>query len=409
MATVQELIKKLKERLILGAISEDLYYQLKKELEQELASSTESDFSSQQATFKVHTSSSQQASSNSQQSSPDFSDMFMSGNPEGYSDQGFSHESVKYPSSVSSGSGSTSGSNWQVAAGMQLQPGDKLGEQYTIKKFLSQGGFGSVYQAYDSMMEEDIALKVIFPELDKVDTAFKQLVNEVRSRSRIFNRRHILEVSTPQMFTFKGLSVIALPMELAVAGNLRNYVNNRPADISDADWEKQSIHLFKEACAGVKAIHEAGFTHQDIKPDNLLICTDPDTGNQILKVADFGLAKAKNKVKGLKRGAGTPAYMSPEQFYRRAKDIKPNSDVYSLGCVLFELLDGDPPIEASSREEYERFHKELIPLMDRIPEMPVSCLKPLKRFRGLKKQSVMQRLRGRLKLLRNSAGKRKPV
>ena len=352
MATVQEMIEKLEERFIFDEISEEAYNDLKAKLELRLHAS------------QAHTSSSQQASSDSQQSFPDFSDMYMSGNPDGYNAQESNHQSVNHPYSSSSGSGGSSGSEWQVDAGMQLQ----LGEQYTIKKYLSRGGFGSVYQARDSLRDKEVALKVIFPELDKADSALKQLINEYDSRSRISNRRHILEVSTPMKFTFKNLDVIVLPMELAVSGNLRDYLTNKPADISDADWEKQSIHFFKEACGGVKAIHQAGFTHQDIKPDNLLICKDPDTGKQILKVADFGLAKAKNKVKGLKRGAGTPAYMSPEQFYRRAKDIMPDSDVYALGCVLFELLDGDPPIEASTPEEYARLHKEQVPFLKRIPK-----------------------------------------
>jgi len=348
MATVPELIEKLKERLIMGEISEGLYYQLKEELETKLDSTGSNSSTPYQS-----------PSLNSHQSPPVFDNMFMSGNPDGIGSQ---------ESSMNSASGSSRGSELQVDAGIQLQPGDKLGNQFIISKYLSKGGFGSVYQAYDSMMEEDVALKIIFPELGKEDTALKQLINEVRSRSRISYQRHILRISTPIDFIFNNLKVIALPMELASGGNLRDYLNSKPSDISDADWEKQSIHFFKEACKGVKAIHRAGFTHQDIKPDNLLICKDPETGKDILKVADFGLAKAKNKVKGLKRGAGTPAYMSPEQFYRRAKDIMPNSDVYALGCVLFELLDGDPPIEASTRDEYARLHKEQAPFLKRIPK-----------------------------------------
>ena len=230
-----------------------------------------------------------------------------------------------------------------------LSEGEELLGRFTIKNRLGVGGFGSVYQAHDREHGSDVALKVVVAGSGQTQAAAEQLRQELRLRDRINDFTHIIRTYDIHTVDYKGLSFVILPMEYAEEGSLRSWLNknkhNREHRVSEG------LELFRQACFGVKAIHNAGLVHLDLKPENVLLCKD---GNKIIvKVSDFGISRnvehfSKNVSSVTQASLGTPYYMSPEQIHTaRQKDVGPKADIYSLGVILFEILDGDPPFDDS--------------------------------------------------------------
>jgi len=229
-----------------------------------------------------------------------------------------------------------------------ITPGDVLGERYRIIKRLGKGGFGSVYQVDDIDLKRQIALKIVVAGEGRAQRATEQLIHEFNLREKINNTAHVIKAQDPRTCVYKGLSLILLPMELADGDNLRKWL------LQNQDTDKRiktGIEFFKQACLGIKAIHDASLVHLDIKPENILLVDGK------IKIADFGIGRfganqfGNNPEQLLRQGIGTPQYMSPEQFkVARQKDIGPKSDIYSLGIVLFEILDGNLPFDGTPIE-----------------------------------------------------------
>lgn len=241
---------------------------------------------------------------------------------------------------------------------LPIREGDSLTDRYTVRKMLGAGGFGAVYLVDDSVLAEQRALKVVAVGGGTADNARDQLLHEFKLRERISDFKHIVRSEDPRLCAYKGLSLVLLPMELANGGSLRNRLSK---DGSLTERRKDSLRLFAETCQGVKAIHDAGLAHLDIKPENILLV------NGTAKVTDFGIGRhvdgqfARNLEQILHEGVGTPQYMSPEQFRAtRQKDIGPTSDIYSLGLVLYEILDGSLPFDGRPRELRDK-HLEMQP------------------------------------------------
>ena len=133
----------------------------------------------------------------------------------------------------------------------------------------------------------------------------------------------------------------------------------------------KALEIARQMCAGLAAAHEHGIIHRDLKPANIML-----DGRGRVRITDFGLAGLAAEIEGADARAGTPAYMSPEQFAGR--EVTPKSDLYSLGLVLYEIFTGKRPFDASSSEEMARlrdksaptapsqFVKELDPLIERV-------------------------------------------
>ena len=259
--------------------------------------------------------------------------------------------------------GSESGRTQRIQ--LPISDGDVLGEKnrYTIKKQLGVGGSAAVYLAHDSVLNEEVALKiVVVAECEgKADHALEQILHEFRLRKKINDTSHIVKSEDPRPCDYKGLSLVLLPMELADGGSLRQWAGK------NRDVEKRrtaGIKLFNEACVGVKAIHDAGLVHLDVKPENILIV------NGKAKMTDFGIGRFagcgfdENPERLLQQGVGTPHFMSPEQFHvARQKDITQASDIYSLGLVLYEILDGTLPFDGSPIELRDKHLKDPPPAL----------------------------------------------
>ncbi|GMU20519.1 MAG: hypothetical protein AMXMBFR13_06160 [Phycisphaerae bacterium] len=248
--------------------------------------------------------------------------------------------------------------SFATVADLPIAPGEVLADRYTVCEQLGKGGFGAVYLVDDAELGEKRALKIVVVGDGKAEHAREQILHEFKLRERIGDTTHIVRSQDPRSCEYKGLSLVLLPMEPADGRSFRQWL----ADNSDIEKRCQAgLKLFKQACAGVKAIHDAALAHLDIKPENILLV------DKKAKVTDFGVGRyvdnqfADNPDEVLRQGVGTPQYMSPEQFRTaRQREIGAASDIYSLGLVLYELLDGALPFDGT-REELREKHLNMSP------------------------------------------------
>ena len=214
-----------------------------------------------------------------------------------------------------------------------LRAGSKLGK-YEIRRLLGRGAMGAVYLAFDPMIEREVAIKVLPPEVASRPTALTRFLTEARSTGKI---GHPNAVSIFDISEHNGQYYIV--MELLTGGS----VADRAKD-GALPW-KEACRITAEAAEGLAAAHVAGLVHRDIKPENLMMTQDG-----VVKVVDFGLSKlvdaandTLNTVTKAGTILGTPQYMSPEQF--ESSTVGPRSDIYSLGGTLFRLLTGRLPYQ----------------------------------------------------------------
>jgi Tol biopolymer transport system component len=213
---------------------------------------------------------------------------------------------------------------------MSLSPGTRLGP-YEILASIGAGGIGEVYKAHDSRLKRDVALKVL-PESLAVDPdRLRRFELEAQALGAL-NHPNILVV-----YDIGRDPAPYLVSELLEGQTLREQLREGKLALS------KGIDIARQTAAGLAAAHSKGITHRDIKPENLFLTKDGR-----LKILDFGLAKVTSAQKPSDDdvtltldpdpGAmiGTVSYMSPEQV--RAKPVDHRSDIFSLGCVLYEML-----------------------------------------------------------------------
>ena len=237
-------------------------------------------------------------------------------------------------------------------------------DRFTIESRIGSGGFGEVYVAGDRDASNRVALKIVSAVEGEEATAAEQLRNEITLYRKINNFEHIIRPFDIYVDPdYKGLPLVLLSMEYAEGGSLRDWIRENINSIDQEDQRIEALRYFKEACLGVKAIHNEGLIHLDLKPENLLITNDR------VKVSDLGLSRnyiqyVQNK-EGILEEFSTPSYMSPEQFRSaRQKDINYLSDIYTLGIILFELLDGHVPFDGAFDELKEKHLSYAPPSLD---------------------------------------------
>lgn len=210
--------------------------------------------------------------------------------------------------------------------------------RFTITKLLGFGGMGAVYEAVQMNMSRSVALKLI-PTHDPTTVA--RFEREALTISKL---RHPNTVTVFDFGQSEG-GFLFLAMELLDGRTLGEVITEEgPLDPARA------VHIASQVCRSLNEAHLSGIVHRDIKPDNIILIridNDPD----VVKVLDFGIAKAVMgeddvQLTGDGRIIGTPRYMSPEQILAEALDHR--SDIYSLGCILFEMLCGAPPFQQTS-------------------------------------------------------------
>ena len=204
---------------------------------------------------------------------------------------------------------------------------------YEVVSPLASGGMGGVFLASHVRTGERVALKVVDP----------RFADHAEVVSRLFGERAVsARASHPGLVEIRatGKSSDDLPylvMEYLDGETLANACERGGLEVDT------TIVLGAQLAAALAALHDAGVIHCDVKPENVLVLDDG--GAPRVKVIDFGVARFTDEPPPDEASiAGTPAYMAPEQW--RGRPV-PASDVYALGCVLFELLTGDPPFDGS--------------------------------------------------------------
>jgi len=221
------------------------------------------------------------------------------------------------------------------AGGTTLQPGQIFAGRYEIQRTLGTGGMGVVYRARDRELGEDVAIKMMHPELLEADaTAVERLKAETRLARRISHRN---VVRTHDFGETGGACYVT--MEFVEGLTVRQLLETRGRLGMSA-----TLAIGTQLADALDVAHRQGVVHRDIKPQNLLLDADG-----VLKVMDFGIARLVEHTTVLTQAGmvvGTPAYMSPEQLL--GEDVDGRSDLYSAGVVLYECLTGRLPFDAPS-------------------------------------------------------------
>lgn len=240
-----------------------------------------------------------------------------------------------------------------VSAGQAtlFQAGDIIGGSYEILGPIGRGAMGMVYRAKHVSMPAEYALKILTD--DKLnDVSVLRFQNEAQAIAKL-NHPNIVAI-----YNF-GLHEGCLPfyvMDLLAGEDLLCKIDeNGLLDVQEA------LPIFIEACAGLSYAHKKGILHRDIKPANLFILDRADARGARVKVVDFGVVKFAEELKpeiqkltAMGMVCGTPSYMSPEQA--TGQKIDPRSDIYSLGCTLFETLTGKVPYRGRNASETMMMH-----------------------------------------------------
>jgi len=208
--------------------------------------------------------------------------------------------------------------------------------RYTLERELGRGGMATVYLARDLRHDRLVALKVLRPDL-AVTLGPERFQREIRFAARL-QHPHILSVYD----SGESAGQLWFTMPFVEGESLRDRLQRqRRLPLEDA------LRVAREAAEALAYAHEHGVIHRDVKPENIMLTRD---GNTL--VADFGIARAVEAQGGEQLTAtgmsvGTPAYMSPEQA-AGASQLDGRSDIYSLGCVLYEMLAGEPPFTGTT-------------------------------------------------------------
>src|SRR5687767_11408894 len=212
--------------------------------------------------------------------------------------------------------------------------GTVLAGRYEIVSPLGQGGMGRVYKALDRVLEEDVALKVLRPEFAREPEMARRFLSEIKLARRIShgNVCRIHEYSEQDSLRF-------ISMELITGLTLKEYLKEHVLSLREA------YDVAIQVCQGLQAVHEQGIVHRDFKASNIMI-----DGRGVARLLDFGIAKEAaadtTGAPGTGHLLGTPEYMSPEQL--RGGKVDARSDIYALGCVVFEIFTGQPPFRGDS-------------------------------------------------------------
>ncbi|MEW5741034.1 MAG: serine/threonine-protein kinase [Myxococcota bacterium] len=234
-------------------------------------------------------------------------------------------------------------------AGEETMLGKMVGE-YMVKGVIGEGGMGQVFEGVQPVIGKRVAIKLLRREIANDPQEAQRLLTEARAVNAI-GHRGIIDI-----FGFGALpdGRQYFVMEYLSGQPLSRYIREfAPLPIDDA------LKLLDEMLAAVGSAHGAGVIHRDIKPSNIFLVRQPD-GSHFVKVLDFGLAKQAAYARGetpqtrISRVLGTPEYMAPEQA--RAEAVGPRTDLYALGCVLFEMLTGEPPFDAPTPFEIVNKH-----------------------------------------------------
>ena len=221
---------------------------------------------------------------------------------------------------------------------------------YKIIRSLGEGGVGRVYQGVDTMLDREVAIKVLRPELARQTS----IVERFRSEAVLLAKLNHPNIATLYSLLRQG-DELFMVLEFIRGETLEQLLHRRGALPED-----DAIPIFCQALDGINHAHELGIVHRDVKPGNMIL-----TSNGIIKVLDFGIARLLGTSRKTKSGniIGTLEYMSPEQV--RGLETDARSDIYGLGIMLYEILTGRLPFESENEFLLMKAQTEEMPALPR--------------------------------------------
>ncbi|MBP9094061.1 protein kinase [bacterium] len=231
--------------------------------------------------------------------------------------------------------------------------GDIVGDSYQLIALIGQGGMGVVYRVQHLILDKPFALKLLAPNQIN-NQSWRRFETEGRALAKL-NHPNIVSIANMGIdrgcpyFVMDWLNGMSLAERIAESGPLS---------------ERESLEIFLQVCSGLSCAHKTGIIHRDIKPANIML-TENTIGTEV-KIVDFGIASLQS-IESSSRQAltasgevfGSPLYMSPEQT--RGEQLDARSDLYSLGCSLFETLTGQVPFRGTSALATLIMHQEAEP------------------------------------------------
>ncbi|WP_158542391.1 serine/threonine-protein kinase [Lujinxingia litoralis] len=236
-----------------------------------------------------------------------------------------------------------------------LSAGTRLADRYELTEAIGEGGFGMVYRARQLNVDRDVAIKILPPRFASVDDVVERFRREARLASRL---QHPNTITVHDYGQQDDLFFIV--MELLRGQDLADRLHT-----SQHLKLSQILHIARQTLYSLQEAHEQGIVHRDLKPENIFLIQigdDPD----FVKVLDFGIAKmaqgnldphADTGQRPLTLSGstvGTPPYMSPEQA--AGDQVDPQTDIYALGIILYEMINGHPPFQDPNPVKVMRAH-----------------------------------------------------
>jgi uncharacterized protein (TIGR02145 family) len=214
---------------------------------------------------------------------------------------------------------------------------------YTVSSVLGQGGMATVYLAHDNKFDSKVAIKILNKEFIHNENIRKRFLAEAKSMFRM-SHPNIIKVTD----LIEENDTVAFVMEYVEGETLKEYID-RKGKLTDAEIKT----IFSQMLEAVGYVHKQNLVHRDIKPSNFMIDLE---GN--IKLMDFGIAKntdatsAEYTQTGTGMQMGTPMYMSPEQIIQ-TKNVTTQSDIYSLGVVLWQMVTGEKPYDTKTLSSFQ--------------------------------------------------------
>jgi serine/threonine protein kinase/tetratricopeptide (TPR) repeat protein len=261
----------------------------------------------------------------------------------------------------------------------ELARGSLFAGRYEIIEELGRGGMGRVFRAFDKKIDEEVALKLLKPEIAADNKIVARFRNELKVARKITHRNvcrmHDLQEEGKTLF---------ISMEYVRGEDLKSLIRR-----TEKLTFGKAISIARQVAEGLAEAHKLGIIHRDLKPHNIMIDQE---GNA--KIMDFGIARSLQGAGTTAEGViiGTPEYMSPEQVDGRPADAR--ADIYALGVILFEMVTGRVPFEGETPFSIANKHKTEPPpdprkLNPQIPEgLSLFILRCLEKERGKRFQTT---------------------
>ena len=234
----------------------------------------------------------------------------------------------------------------------------KVVGNYKILSELGEGGVGTVYRGVDTMLDREVAIKVLRPELVSQTSVVERFRSEAVTLAKL-NHPNIATLFS----LFRHGAELFMVLEFVQGETIEDILQRRGAMSCD-----EAIPIFCQALNGLNYAHKLKIIHRDIKPSNMIL-----TADNVVKILDFGIARLLGSSRMTKVGniIGTLEYMSPEQI--RGEETDERSDIYGLGIMLYEILTGRLPFESENEFVLMKAHTEETPVLPRQlnPNIPI--------------------------------------